>query len=99
MSTRMRYAMAASNDADQCHVALAGARPASSLGGAAVGDVEILDLRRRRSSAREAIQLQEVIDARLRGEDRPTIPPDAVERDIAAVPRVERIAGAIHEKD
>src|SRR4029453_15487786 len=93
----MRYGMTAALNLDERYAALAGGGPALALGGAAIVRVGVGKLRRCRRSA-ESVELEEVVNARLRGEDGPAVAIHAVEHDVAAAPRVERVGGAVHKE-
>src|SRR3954470_18573395 len=93
----MGYTVAAALNPDEREIALAGGGPALAFGGAAVVRVGVRNLRPCGRTA-EPVELEEVVDARLRGEDGPAVAPHAVQHDVAAVPRVHGVGGAVHEE-
>src|SRR5436309_15745178 len=93
----MGQAVTAALNLDERYVALAGGGPALAFGGAAIVRVGVGKLRPCRRTA-EPVELEAVVDARPRGEDRPAVAIHAIKHDIAAVPRVERVGGAVHEE-
>ena len=81
----MGYAVTTALNPDERHIALAGGGPALAFDGAPIARVGVGKLRACRRTA-ESVELEEVVDARLRGEGGPSAAIDTVKRDIAAVP-------------